>query len=168
MKRLSILTAVLLLTATSAMADTRQKGDTELSLDLSYTNVDRENRDDNDEEARVSLRYGRMLTDAHEFGGEFFYNKENDFYGTGLGVFYHYNFRAGDNLNPFLGANFVFLAGELGDIYETAYGLFAGVKVFPFEHAGFAFGTSYHWLQGKGPLADAAQVSLFGSLSVKF
>ena len=43
-----------------------------------------------------------------------------------------------------------------------------GVKVWPFDHMGAAFGVSRFWLQASGPGADAEQLSLFGSLRVKF
>jgi hypothetical protein len=165
---LTLFLLALVLLATAVSADTLAKGDSELSLVLDWASVDRDDRSDSDEEVRATLGYGRMLTDAHEIGGEIFYTQENDFDGIGLGVFYHYNFAAQGTLNPFLGANLVHFEGDLGDLWDRAYGLFAGVKVYPYEHAGCAFGASYHWLQGAETGFDATQASLFASLRVKF
>ncbi len=159
---------VALVGCTAAMADTLSKGDTELSLDLSYVEIE---RDDGGrvEEIDLNGRYGRMLSDAHEIGLELFYSQEGQFDGTGAGVFYDYNFKAGDMLNPYVGVTYVpLIEGDLGDIYDSAYGLRLGVKVWPFEHAGAAFGVSHFQLEGQGSAADADQLSLFGSLRVKF
>lgn len=169
MKRLLTVAAIVVLGGgTVAMADALRKGDSELSLDLSYVEVD---RDDGGkvEEMDLSGRYGRMLSDAHEIGVELFYSQEGQFDGTGGGVFYDYNFTAGANLNPYVGATYVpLLEGDIGDIYDSAYGLRLGVKVWPYDHAGAAFGVSHFWLQGSGPGPDADQLSLFGSLRIKF
>lgn len=169
MKRVFAVAAIVILAGSAAaVADTLHRGDSELSLDLSYVEVD---RDDGGrvEEADLSGRYGRMLSDAHEIGVELFYSKEGGFEGIGAGVLYDYNFVAGDNLNPFVGATYApLLEGDLGDIYDSAYGLRLGVKAWPFDHAGAAFGVSHFWLQGSGSGVDAEQLSLFGSLRLKF
>ena len=52
----------------------------------------------------------------HELGLELFYSREGGFEGTGAGVFYDYNFTAGTNLNPYIGATYApLLEGDPGD-----------------------------------------------------
>ena len=167
MRKLVVLTAILVAVPTAtAMAQGLEKGDTEIGVSLSFINVNRGGS--SNESARLAVEYGRMLTDRHEIGGVLIYTKQNEFDAPRFGAFYHYNFSARGNLTPFLGGQVTYIGGDLGNTYDFALGAFAGVKVYPFEHAGFQTGLRYDRIEGDGPSPDATELALFGSLRIKF
>ena len=79
-------------------------------------------------EARgVAPRLPTLLTDTHEIGGEIGFT-DVDIDGSSsdssiLGAFYAYNFRSGGILNPYISPKIVTFGGDLGDLFDWAYGV---------------------------------------------
>jgi hypothetical protein len=101
----------------------------------------------------IDLTYGRYLTPQHEVGGSIGYTKTDvddlgSVDGTSLGAFYQYNFDNGDLLVPFVGLDLAYFSGDVGDAYDFGYGASAGLKLYPYEHAGVIMSVSYQRLQG--------------------
>ncbi len=113
-----------------------------------------------------------MITKGNELGFSLNYSKvDNDLVsvdGMGIGLWYNYNFRAGDMFNPYLGANYIFYTGDIGDIFDSSYGVQGGVKIWPWENAGMNFGMRYQWNTGAGDMAGRDPVHLFAGVLIKF
>ena len=70
---------------------------------------------------------------------------------------------------PYLGLGFTVLGGDVGDLYDREYGAELGLKVYPFEHAGFLVGVRYANLKAAVEgLPDAFGLSLGVGLLMKF
>lgn len=168
-----LVAAVAALACAPAFADPLKKGQKEIDFTFSYDNLD---PDGAEEELKTTIftgSFGYMLTDGHEVGGFLAYNKLEagdfgDTDSTQIGGFYHYNFAAGTNMNPYVGARISTISGDLGDVYDTSYGLIGGVKVWPWANAGFNFGVSWDQYMGDGDFEDATNTSIFAGIGVKF
>jgi hypothetical protein len=107
----------------------------------------------------INLGYGRYLTPQHEVGGSIGYTKTDvddlgSVDGTTLGAFYQFNFDSGEMMVPFIGVDLAYISGDLGDVYDFGYGATAGLKLYPYEHAGIVIGVSYQRLQGAEDFID--------------
>jgi hypothetical protein len=152
------------------------KGQNEIAGRLSYANVDAGPVETT--ETDFSLSYGRYLTDSHQVGliaSYFDQEIEEEGFGsvsadgTALGAFYHFNFLTSGIITPFLGVNASFLGGDIGDVYDFQYGIEGGIKVYPFEHAGFAFGIEWSQLQASEDYYEDADGLAFGAgLLIRF
>lgn len=165
--------ALTLLVASPALADSLRKGQKEINFDFSYSKLE---GDDSNQSLKTTLltgMFGYMLTDGHEVGGILQYSKSEisgsaSSDSTLFGAFYHYNFQAGPNINPYLGANLATIGGDLGDVFDTAYGIEGGVKVWPWSNGGFQFGVRYTKYQGADNFEDGTETALFGGVGIKF
>lgn len=166
-KVVSVMFLVILASASLSFAQHLEKGDKELAFRLRYTNLDFDHLD-NTETAEVRLTFAYMLTNHHEILGFVGYLMIDSFDDVNFGASYHYNFRAGDNLNPYVAPLVVKFAGDTEDTFDWGYGVEVGVKVYPWSHGGFLFGLNYVDFQGEIPLLDATQFNMFGGLTVKF
>jgi len=156
--------------AGSVQANQLEKGDKEINFNVSYTDISPD-VGDSLKTTQIDGRFGYLLTHAHEVGFMLDYMKIEDGSSADAsiyGVFYHYNFRAGETMNPYVGAQVYAFGGDLGDVYDTSYGLQAGIKVYPWDHAGFNFGLSWDTLNGKDAFGDGDQTKLFGGVLVKW
>ncbi len=87
---------------------------------------------------------------------------------TAFGVFYNYNFKAGTNMHPYLGAEYNMYGGDAGDTFDNSYGLVAGLKFYPWDNAGMNFGLRWASWQGADDNEDATQSQIFGGILIKF
>lgn len=168
-----LVAAVAALAFAPAFADPLKKGEKEIDFTFSYDNLNPDGTGDDLKTTILTGSFGYMLTDGHEVGGQLSYSKldagdAGDTDSTQLGAFYHYNFRAGTGMNPYVGARVFTISGDLGDIYSNGYGLVGGIKVWPWANAGFNFGVSWDQLMGDGDFEDATQTSLFAGIGIKF
>jgi hypothetical protein len=155
----------------AAYADTLKKGDKEATFRFSYSSISPDTGDDI-KETILEGGMGYLITDAHEVGGLLSYSK----YDVGsdstdsnqIGVFYHYNFKAGDMMNPYLGVNVAMYGGDTGDMYDSSYGVEAGLKLYPWANAGFNFGVRWDNLMGANDIGDGTYTALFGGVLFKF
>ena len=173
MTRKWILLAIAALVCAPAFADPLKKGQKEIDFTFSYDNLNPDGAAEDVKTTILTGSFGYMLTDGHEVGGFLAYNKldagdagETD--STQLGAFYHYNFHAGTNMNPYVGARISTISGDLGDIYDNSYGIVAGVKVWPWANGGFNFGVSWDQLMGADDFEDATNTSVFAGIGLKF
>ena len=144
------------------------RGTNEMAGSLTYADVEDVSM------SMVAVSYGRYLTPMHEVGVTGSYvNLDVDEFdsidGTQLGAFYHLNFEASDTLVPFVGVNVATIGGDLGDAYDFAYGLSAGLKFYPYEHVGIHCAVSYQQLQGAEDFIDDADATAVNvGLAVRF
>jgi len=176
-KIVGLLTAgVLISVPLSGVAAGVAKGQNEVAGLITYADVDYGDSDSKETDLRLS--YGRYLTDMHEIGVSVGYFKQElgdeDFGsvsvdGSTLGVFYHLNFPTSGTVTPYIGVNGAWLGGDISDAYDFQYGVSAGIKIYPFEHAGFSFGASYQKLNGaESYIDDADGISVAIGLLVRF
>lgn len=165
----AILIVVVLSHAPAALADYLEKGDRELSFSLSFSDLDFDASSVGDSDStELTATFGYLLTDHHEVGVGAAVFEGNGSSSSILVLFYSYNFRAAANVNPYIGGQFLAYNGDIGDLFDTAYGLVAGIKVFPWSHGGFFFGVSYREIQGASSVLDATELNAFSGLRVKF
>lgn len=101
----------------------------------------------------AEFSFGRYLTQMHELGINVAYMRVEisglgSVDGTEIGPFYHLNFPTDGNAVPFIGINANWIGGDLNDAYDYSYGVSAGVKVYPYEHAGLVFSVAYQRMNG--------------------
>lgn len=170
--RLAAILAVALAATSLASAEVLRQDESEINFAFSYNDLDPDGFGTDIKTTTLAGSYGYMLTDGHEIGGRLSYLKtevgDADVDSTQLGAFYQYNFRGGEMLNPYLGGTFSFFAGDLGDFYDYAYGVEGGLKVWPWQNAGFNFGLSWEELTGADDFEDASSMTLFGGIGIKF
>jgi len=167
---------VLILATGTAFAEKPMAGDNELSARFSYSDVDYGSGSTTDTE--LTATWGRYVTANHQFGLSVSYVEQeidDDFFGgestdgNELGVFYAYNFSTTGTMTPFVGIGASIIGGDLGDIYDSSYGLEAGLKVFPYKHAGFVFSVAYAELQAAESFIDDADgLSVGAGLLIRF
>lgn len=169
MKKLLLgLLTLLVLGVAPAFADQLEKGDIEFAFRISYSELDFDGPGGDSDQQEYVATIGYMLTDHHEIGlgvgyVDFGFSDSFDFGGA-----YTYNFRAGQDLNPFIAAVVVGFGGDLGDVFDLGYGADLGVKAYPWEHAGVIFGVSYRELDGSDGFPDAEQIRAFGGVTLKY
>lgn len=174
MTRKWTLLAIAALVCAPALADPLKKGEKEVDFTFSYDNLDPDGEGSDELKTTIITgSFGWMLTDTQEVGGFLAYNKldagdAGDTDSTQLGAFYHFNFRAGTNMNPYIGARISTISGDLGDIYDTSYGFVGGIKVWPWANAGFNFGVAWDELMGSDDFEDATDLSMFAGIGIKF
>jgi hypothetical protein len=167
-KNVLVTLAALPLVAFSSISAAADKGVNEVAGSLAYTDIEDVST------TMLGLSYGRYLTPMHELGVSVSYEKVEmedvgNVDGTTLGGFYHLNFDQGGDLVPFLGVSVAYIAGDLGDAYEYSYGVSAGLKVYPYEHAGIVMGVGYQNLVGaENWIDDADAVSVNVGLALRF
>jgi hypothetical protein len=161
------LAACALLALPAVAAD---RGINEMSGSLTYADIEDVSM------SMVAVAYGRYLTPMHEIGvtGSYIELDADDLGvgsvdGTQLGAFYHLNFEASDTLVPYLGVNVATIGGDLGDLYDIAYGLSGGLKLYPYEHVGIHCSVTYQQLQGAEDFIDDADATAINvGLAVRF
>jgi hypothetical protein len=122
----------------------------------------------------IDLTYGRYLTPQHEVGGSLGYTKTDvddlgSIDGTSLGAFYQFNFDSGEMMVPFIGVDVAYFSGDVGDAYDFGYGASAGLKLYPYEHAGIIMSVSYQQLLGAEDFIDDEDgFNLSVGLSLRF
>lgn len=167
-KNVLVTLAALPLVAFSSLAAAADKGVNEVAGSLTYADIEDVST------TMLALSYGRYLTPMHELGVNVSYEKlelddVDSTDGTTLGGFYHMNFDQGGNLVPFIGVSVNYIAGDLGDFYDYSYGLSAGLKVYPYEHAGIVMGVGYQNLVGAEDwIDDADALSVNVGLALRF
>jgi hypothetical protein len=181
--RISAVATVIALATIPIAAGPLTKGDKETSFRLSFAKVEFGSAEGFDlgstETLDASFSYGWLLSDSHEIGGLVAYNKQDydggDLFedqktdGSAFGVFYNYNFKTQGNLAPFVGVSASVLGGDVGDLYDWEYDLLAGIKLYPFEHAGVVFEVSYGMLQSsEDGLPDGDGLALGVGLLLKY
>jgi len=147
------------------------QGENEVAGRLSYVDVDYGYFDSSD--TRLDFSYGRYITDMHQLGVTAGYiNQEvNDASvdGITLGAFYALHFPTSGILTPYIGLNAAWLGGDVGDLYDFQYGVGAGLKIYPYEHAGISVGIAYQRLQAAEDYIDDADGLSFGvGLLIRF
>ena len=168
--RYAIIVGLCFAVAGAAAAGELQKGDNEVAFEAAYSDTDFGSSEGFDlgstKETDLSLSYGWLVTDHHEFGlvagyfkqdidgGDVFANAEVD--GTRLGGFYTYNFGNYGNVTPYVGGVISTLGGDLGDSFDLQYAAEVGIKVYPWEHGGFNVGLGYFQLTADAPGLDDA------------
>lgn len=169
--------AVVLVVASGmvALADPLKKGNKELNFSFSYDSFDPGGDADKAKTTMLDGAFGWLLTDSQEVGGLLNYtstdlggdSETTDAYG--LGAFYHWNFKAGDSMNPYLGARLGFFGGDLSDFYDMFYGVEGGVKFYPWANAGMNFGLRWEkWTGAEDGIEDADNMSVFAGMLFKF
>jgi hypothetical protein len=165
------ITAAAMLLAPWAHAGFLAEGEMELAFSFAYSDL---SVDGGPSATNVVLtgRFGFLLTDTHELGIVLDYADLEDFSGPrgdeiGTGAFYHFNFQAGADMNPYVGGFYTFIGGDAGDVWDTSYGLEAGVKLFPWDSGGFNFGVRWSQLTGDAP-ADASGIDAFAGIQLKW
>ena len=161
---------------TAAMADALKKGDKELTFAFTYTDqkIKPENGDDLSlTNINLGGAFGYCITRGNEVGISGAYQKTevtdvDTVSGTVLGFFYNYNFQAGEMMNPFLGANYQFYSGDLGDVWRTSYGINGGIKVYPWANAGMQFGMRYDWYVKNTGFENSDGWAFFAAIGLKF
>jgi hypothetical protein len=139
--------AATVLLAMPMIGAAQDRGQNEVFGSLSYTDVGDAST------TSIDLSYGRYLTPQHEVGlsvayMDADYDELGSVDGTTLGAFYQFNFDNGGDMVPFIGIDVAYIGGDLGDVYEYGYGASAGLKFYPYEHAGVLMGVSYQNLVG--------------------
>lgn len=175
MKKLLVSIGIVMLlvgTTSVAMADQLKKGDKEMLFSFSYEDLSFDGGGDL-KTTDLSGAFGYLLTDANELGGTLLYSKVDAGSGgsvdsTLLGIFYHYNFKAGTNLNPYIGGFYNFVSGDTGDVFDNVYGLELGIKVYPWSNGGFNFGVNYSQWTGADTNPDADGLRAFAGVLLKF
>lgn len=158
-----------LLLGVPAAADQLEKGDRQLRFDLAFSTLDFDaERVGDSDKIELTAGFGYMLTDHHEIGAAAGWFAQNGSDSTILLLYYTYNFRAGQILNPYVAGQFLTYQGDLADLFDIAYGVEVGVKVFPWSHAGFLTGLNYREVRGAEDIFDATEINLFSGLLVKF
>lgn len=146
------------------------QGASEISGRLSYSDISAGDSDITNTDLIFS--YGRYLTKAHQIGFAVSYTEQEidgfSVDGSSLGVFYTYNFVFPGIYTPFVGINFDWVGGDIGDVYDYGYGATIGYKIYPFEHAGFEVGVTYQELSGSEGIADADGISFTVGLLIRF
>jgi opacity protein-like surface antigen len=180
MRKIAIAALVLVLAAAPALAAETAQGDQELAFTFSYSDTDFGDVDGIDlGELKTTVlegRWGYYLTGMHELGLDVSYAKTEledlDTDSTTLGIFYNLNFQTAGSAIPYIGAFVDTLSGDLGDSYSLAYGLEGGVKIYPWEHAGFNLRASWTQLTGDDndgfEIPDADAIGLGAGLLVKW
>lgn len=170
--RIAAILCALLALPPAASAGVLEPGEKEVDFAFSYNDVNPDGAGSSVKTTALAGSFGYMLTEGHEVGGRLAYRKVEvgnaDADSTQFGAFYHYNFRGGEMLNPYLGGSVTVFSGDLGDLYDNAAGVEGGVKVWPWANAGFRFGLSYEELFGSGDSDDASSLTLFGGVGIKF
>jgi hypothetical protein len=181
-KAFSMVVLVGLFVAPSAAA-TLGKGDNEIELSMSYSDLDIGSSSGLDlgseERLELTLLYGRLLTDGFEIGlltsysdqeidgGDIVADESSDT--SSIGAFIAYNFLTGETVIPYLVGTLEIIGGDGGDLYDTAYGAGGGIKIYPFEHGGFRFGVNFTKLNSDLPgLPDGDVLSAGGGLLLKW
>ncbi len=171
-KVLVMLTVLAMVGGMAAYADTLKKGDKEMNFNFSYAKISPDEGDDITL-SQFAGAMGYLITDGNEVGLQFAYQKQD--YGGGdssdsntISAFYHYNFKAGETMNPYLGVLATTYGGDMGDSIDMSYGIQGGVKVYPWSNAGFNFGVQYEQLMGANDGGDATNVAAFGGVLIKF
>lgn len=171
-KALVIVLALAAAATTAANADSLEKGNKEIDFAFSYNDLNPDGTADSLKTTTLAGSFGYLLGGGNEVGGRLAYSKQEqgDFNvdATQIGAFYNYNFRAGENLNPYLGAQVSFLSGDLGDVYDNTFGVEAGLKVWPWTNAGFKFGLAFDQYNGADDFEDAKSTTVFGGIGIKF
>lgn len=147
------------------------QGQNEAAGRLSYTDVDYGDFDSS--EAQLDFSYGRYITDMHQVGVSAGYFRQEvadvSADGTTVGAFYALHFPASGILTPYVGLSAAFIGGDVGDLYDFQYGVGAGLKIYPYEHAGISVGIAYQQLQAAEDYFDDADGLSFGvGLLIRF
>ena len=160
--------ALLLATASIGAADQLVEGDVELQFRFTHSNFDFDGSGGSTDFTEVVGIIEYMLTDHHEIGGGVAYAEVDGSDSLEFGGNYTYNFRAGTDLNPYLAVQIVGFGGDRGDLFDIGYGAEAGLKVYPWAHAGALFGLNYRELIGSDGVPAATNLNLFGGVILKF
>ena len=170
------LSSVLAFSAVPAWANQPVAGDNELAGRLSYLDIDYGSGSVTDTE--FTLAWGRYLTANHQVGLNASYidqEIDDDFAGSvsvdgsTFGVFYAFHFGTAGITTPYIGVNAAIIGGDLGDLYEYGYGVEAGLKVFPYKHAGFVFSVAYTELSAdENFIEDADGITVGAGLLIRF
>ncbi|HEX9011604.1 MAG TPA: outer membrane beta-barrel protein [Holophagaceae bacterium] len=162
--------------AAALQADAPKAGEKELGLQFNYSNLDTgTSSSPNIESTQLKASYGYLLTDHHEIGGFLGYTSQKVYQTastTAFGVAYSYNFQIGKETTPYLGAHAAFLSsslpnGALAD-YKNYYGLEAGLKVYPWDHAGFTFAATWDTYVKDHAPDNGTQFALVVGLGLKW
>jgi len=151
-----------------ADADQLEKGDFEVGFRLSYSDLDFDGPGGDSDSKEFVGSFGYLLTDHHELGAGVGYFGSGSFDTVEYGGSYSYNFRAGQSLNPYLGALILGFGGDRADVFDLGYAVELGVKFYPGSHGGMLFGVTYRQLTGANKGPDASNVIAFGGLTLKF
>jgi len=167
---------VLLLTCVvSANAASPTQGNNEFTGRFSYSDISFGSYDQ--KETELTIAYGRYLTDMHEIGFSASYTDleadvdgfSESVDGSSLGVFYNLNFPTSGSILPFIGVGVATIGGDLGDAYDWGYDISAGLKIYPFQHAGFVFQVSYTELMAAEDfIEDADGIVVGAGLIIRF
>lgn len=146
----NVLILCTLLGAVPALAGTPRQGEREVAVQLSYSNFSNGSAgSSNTETTLITGNFGYLLTDHHELGFSLGYESQKvvtTASDSRLGANYTYNFKGGQDATPFLGlhAGVLNYSNAFGDSpYKSFYGVEAGVKLYPWDHAGFLFSASW-------------------------
>lgn len=173
MRKLTVVFIAIFACGLVTHADQLAKGDNELNFTFSYSDVSVDGGGGDSKSADLSGSWGYLLTNHHEIGGILMYSKLDidsgpDTDSNAIGAFYDFNFQAGESTNPYVGAHYLMVGGDAGDMVDNQYGLRAGVKVYPWMNGGFNFGLQFDKFTGADSFPDGDSVSLFGGILVKW
>ena len=172
---LSIATALAVVGGSSAYADSLKKGDKEFLFAFDYSDIKFDEGGGDIKTTILSGNFGYLITNGNEVGGLINYQKaevtgEATSDATIFGVFYNYNFKAGTNMNPYVGVSYATIGGNYGDVFKDDIGARVGIKVYPWSNGGFNFGLGYDKLKGESSngVPDAKTTSAFAGINLKF
>jgi hypothetical protein len=176
MRKLFVVLMVLAVVGgTAAFADQLKKGEKEVNFAFSWTSFDPGGGFDKVQQIMIDGTWGYMLTDAHEVGALTQYQRYSDggsFNNYGLGAYYNYNFKAGTNMNPYLGARIAYLRfddfGGFERPYKALYGVVGGIKIYPWQNAGFNFSLAWDQYQKDKADENGKQLGAFVGVLVKW
>ncbi len=183
MRRAGVIVAVVLLACGASAAANFEKGNREVALGLSFTDVDFGSNAYGDfgswRSTEFVLSYGWLVTDTVEVGGAISHSKnevdggdfgrDSESDATGFGVFFQNNFRTSGKFTPFVGIAFFALSGDVSDIYDYEINAEAGVKIYPFKHGGIVASAQYsRSFSGNDAYPDADALGLGVGLVLKY
>lgn len=183
MRRAAVLMAVVILACGASTAANFKKGNKEVALRLSYTDIDYGSKAGFDFGSRQSTElvfsFGWLVTDAVEVGAALSHSKDEidagdfgpdaDSDATGFGIFFQYNFPTFGTFTPFLGIELFALSGEISDVYDYEIDAEAGVKIYPFEHGGIVASVRYsRAFSGNDFVPDADALGVGAGLVLKY
>ncbi|GEM_PF-2568967 len=117
---------------------------------------------------------GYLLTEHHQVGPVLSYTRDDPdggatLDGFGLGGFYNYNFSTiADQLVPYAGVQLEYFGGDFGDLYDTGFQLYGGLRVMPGAHAAVNLKLFYDTKTGSGGVEDLDSTGVSAGLSIFF
>lgn len=168
--RVLVMMLVIGLACGAASAAEIAKGAKELAFDFSYADTA-----DVGTALNLDAEIGWFLSPANELGIIFSFfdldvaGSQAGVSGGGYGVLYRWNFRNGtETLVPFVGVNWVWPYGDLGDTQDSVYGFEAGTRIMLGNRASVNVAAVYDKTQQKSGFPDTELWGISAGISIFF